>query len=118
MNIKHKFALTLASGVAIGLAAEGAINAQQVKPTPGYFVGELEITDPAKFQTFVSQVPATLPPFGGHYIVRPSKVSAIEGILPRSSPSLHSTVPNRQWTGTARRPIRPSFRCDLARQRL
>ena len=39
MNIKHKFALTLASGVAIGLAAEGAINAQQVKPTPGYFVG-------------------------------------------------------------------------------
>ena len=84
MNIKHKFALTLASGVAIGLAAKGvAINAQQVKPTPGYFVGELEITDPAKFQTFVSQVPATLPPFGGHYIVRPSKVSAIEGDSPK-----------------------------------
>jgi len=83
MNITHKFALTLLTGVAIGLTAGTAIHAQQVKPAPGYFVAGLEVTDPAKFQTFVSQVPGTLAPFGGHYIVRPSKVSAVEGDPPK-----------------------------------
>ena len=83
MKIKHKFALTLLTGVAIGLSAGTAIDAQQVKAAPGYFVAGLEITDPAKFQTFVSQVPGTLAPFGGHYIVRPSKVSAVEGDPPK-----------------------------------
>jgi len=83
MNINHKFPLILLTGVAIGLAAGTAIHAQQVKPAPGYFVAGLEITDAAKFQTFVSQVPETLVPFGGHYIVRPSKVSAVEGDAPK-----------------------------------
>ena len=83
MNIKHKFALTLLTGVAIGLTAGTAIHAQQVKPAPGYFVAGLEITDAAKFQTFVSQVPGTLASFGGHYIVQPSKVSAVEGDPPK-----------------------------------
>jgi hypothetical protein len=41
MNIKHKFALTLLTGVAIGLAAGTAIHAQQVKAAPGYFVAGL-----------------------------------------------------------------------------
>jgi hypothetical protein len=54
MNIKHKFALTLLTGLAIGLAAGTAIHAQQVKMAPGYFVAGLEITDAAKFQTFVA----------------------------------------------------------------
>jgi hypothetical protein len=58
MNIKHKFALTLSTGVAIGLAAGTAMHAQQVKAAPGYFVAGLEITDAAKLQTFVSQVVA------------------------------------------------------------
>ena len=83
MNINHKFSLILLTGVAIGLAAGTAIHAQQVKPAPGYFVAGLEITDAAKFQTFVSQVPETLVPFGGHYIVRPSIVSAVEGDAPK-----------------------------------
>ena len=83
MNVKQKFALTLLTGVASGLTAGIAIHAQQVKPAPGYFVAGLEITDPTKFQTFVSQVPGTLAPFGGHYIVRPSKVSAVEGDSPK-----------------------------------
>ena len=82
MNIKHKFAPILLTGVAIGLAAGTAIHAQQVK-APGYFVAGLEITDAAKFQTFVSQVPGTLAPFGGQYIVRPSTVSAVEGDPPK-----------------------------------
>ena len=83
MNINHKFPVILWTGVAIGLATATAIYAQQVKPAPGYFVAGLEITDPTKFQTFVSQVPGTLAPFGGHYIVRPSKVSAVEGDPPK-----------------------------------
>jgi uncharacterized protein (DUF1330 family) len=84
MKTAPKFVLTLAAGVAIGIAAGPAINAQQPKPPPGYFVAELQVTDPARFQTFVPQVPATLQPFGGHFIVRPAPVSALEGDPPKN----------------------------------
>jgi hypothetical protein len=53
MNIKHKYALTLSVGASIGLVAGTAINAQQGKSAPGYFVPELDVTDPARFQSFV-----------------------------------------------------------------
>ena len=83
MRASARCAIVASRGEPIGLAAGTAIHAQQVKPAPGYFVAGLEITDPTKFQTFVSQVPGTLAPFGGHYIVRPSKVSAVEGDSPK-----------------------------------
>jgi uncharacterized protein (DUF1330 family) len=82
MNIKY--ALTLVVGAMIGLVAGDALHAQQRKPAPGYFVAELDITDPAKFQSFVQQVPGTLTPFGGHFIIRPGKVVALEGNAPKS----------------------------------
>jgi uncharacterized protein (DUF1330 family) len=85
MTVNYKFVSTLLAGIAIGLAAGTAIYAQQAKPAPGYFVAELEITDPAKFQTFLPQVPGTLQPFGGHFLVRPGKVAAaLEGEPPKS----------------------------------
>ena len=83
MRASARCAIVASRGEPIGLAAGTAIHGQQVKAAPGYFVAGLEITDAAKFQTFVSQVPGTLAPFGGHYIVRPSKVSAVEGDSPK-----------------------------------
>jgi uncharacterized protein (DUF1330 family) len=74
----------LLAGAGIGLTVGTAINAQQNKSTPGYFVAELDITDPAKFQSFVQQLPGTLAPFGGHFIVRPGKADALEGNAPKN----------------------------------
>jgi len=83
MNINHRLELTLFAGVAIGLAAGTAIHAQQTKAPPAYVVAELQITDPAKFQTYAQQVPGTLAPFGGHFLVRRGKIAAVEGDAPK-----------------------------------
>jgi len=47
-----------------------------------YVVNEIWVTDVALFQTYVVQVPATLAPFGGRYIVRSGATRAIEGDPP------------------------------------
>jgi hypothetical protein len=49
--IKHTLALTLLTGVAIGLVAGTAIHAEQTKSAPAYLVAEVQVTDPAKFAT-------------------------------------------------------------------
>jgi uncharacterized protein (DUF1330 family) len=47
-----------------------------------YVVNEIVVTDPGLFQTYVVQAPATLPPFGGRYLVRSGASEAIEGEPP------------------------------------
>ena len=47
-----------------------------------YVVNEIVVTDAAKFQTYVVQVPPTLAPFGGRYLVRSGASQAIEGEPP------------------------------------
>jgi uncharacterized protein (DUF1330 family) len=46
-------------------------------------IAELDISDPAKFQTYAQQVPGTLAPFGGHFLVRRGKIEAVEGDAPK-----------------------------------
>ncbi|MGH6910448.1 MAG: DUF1330 domain-containing protein, partial [Phenylobacterium sp.] len=47
-----------------------------------YVVNEIVVNDPATFQTYVVQVPPTLVPFGGRYLVRSGASEAIEGEPP------------------------------------
>lgn len=82
MRAMFKPSLLLLVGVTAGLAAGTVIHAAQ--SNPGYFVAELDITDPAKFKGFVQKLPETLTPFGGHFIVRPGKILALEGDAPKS----------------------------------
>ena len=51
---------------------------------PAYVVAEVEITDPAGFAKYAAQVPATLAPFGGRYLVRGGSIKAVEGSPPRT----------------------------------
>jgi uncharacterized protein (DUF1330 family) len=84
-----------------------------------YVVNEIVVTDPAVFQTYVVQVPATLPPFGGRYVVRSGATQAIEGEPPgrivilefpnreaavawRSSPAYQAILPIRDASSTSR----------------
>jgi uncharacterized protein (DUF1330 family) len=47
-----------------------------------YVVNEIWVKDAETFQTYVVQVPATLAPFGGRYLVRSSATETVEGDPP------------------------------------
>jgi uncharacterized protein (DUF1330 family) len=46
---------------------------------PGYVIAELEITDPAGFEEYRKQVPATIEKYGGRYVVRGGTTHTLEG---------------------------------------
>jgi uncharacterized protein (DUF1330 family) len=85
MEIKtnHKLALAALTGAAIGVASAGAILAEQPKAAPGYVVAEVDVTDPVTFQKYADQVPGTLAPFHGRYLVRGGKTMSLEGEAPK-----------------------------------
>ena len=84
-----------------------------------YVVNEIWVTDLEKFQTYAVQVPPTLAPFGGRYIVRSGASEVSEGDPParvvilespdraaalawRSSPAYQAILPIRDATSTSR----------------
>jgi uncharacterized protein (DUF1330 family) len=84
-----------------------------------YVVNEIWVTELEKFQTYSVQVPPTLAPFGGRYVVRSGATEAIEGEAPgrivilefpdraaalawRSSPGYQAILPIRDATSTSR----------------
>ena len=69
------------AGLAIGISGTAAIYAQTRTPH-GFLVADVEVTDQAGFQKYAAGVPATLTPFGGHYIVRGGKTISLEGAAP------------------------------------
>jgi len=83
MKANCKVALAVLAGVLIGVAGAKAIHAQQTKPLPAYVIAEVDITDPTTFQKYSAQVPGTLAPFGGHYLVRRGKTVSVEGDAPK-----------------------------------
>ena len=84
-----------------------------------YVVNEIWVTDAERFQTYSVQVPPTLAPFGGRYVVRSGATEAIEGDPPgrvviiefpdraaalawRASPAYQAILPIRDATSTSR----------------
>ena len=83
MKLNRKLVLSALAGVAIGMAGAAAIHAQQVKAPPAYVIAEVDVTDPATFQKYAEQVPGTVAPFNGQYLVRGGKVHPVEGEAPK-----------------------------------
>ena len=83
MTTRHKVMLAAMAGVLIGAVSVPSIRARQTKEAPGYFVAEIEVTDPAAMQRYGEKVPETLAPFDYRYIVRGGKPQALEGEAPR-----------------------------------
>ena len=44
-----------------------------------YLIADIDVQDPEAFNEYRRQVPATLEPFGGVYIVRGGGITALEG---------------------------------------
>jgi len=44
-----------------------------------YVIAQIEVTDPEQFETYRRQVPSTLQPYGGRYIIRGGQSETLEG---------------------------------------
>ena len=44
-----------------------------------YVIVDIDVTDPAKFQEYRTQVPATVEKYGGRFIVRGGAIETLEG---------------------------------------
>jgi uncharacterized protein (DUF1330 family) len=83
MKTNHKLALAVLAGMAVGVAGGVRIQARQMKGGPGYVVAEVDVKDPAMFKKYADQVPGTLAPFNGHYIIRGGNPQTVEGTAPQ-----------------------------------
>jgi len=112
--MSHTVILAALAGIAIGAVGAAVIHAQQAKTAPGYVVAEVEVTDPATFQKYAEQVPGTLTPFGGHFIMRGGKITPVEGDAPKRLTVIQfeSAEKAKAWEDSAAynaiRPIRQS----------
>jgi len=99
VTTKHKIVLTAVVGVAIGAVGARAIQAPQQREEAGYFVAEIEVTDPAAMQKYGERVPETLAPFRHHYVVRGGKPQALEGEPPKGVVviAFDSVARAREW---------------------
>jgi uncharacterized protein (DUF1330 family) len=115
MKTNHKLASGVLAGVAIGVLGTMAVHGQQKKTAPGYVVAEVEVHDAATFQKYGAQVPDTLKPFGGHYLVRGGRIEGVEGQAPKDRIvvlAFDSVEKARDWENSAAyeaiKPIRHS----------
>jgi len=79
---RSRLTLAAAASALIGAVAVPAVHARQTKEAPGYFIAELEVTDPAGMQKYGEKVPETLAPFHHSYLVR-ARAQALEGVPPK-----------------------------------
>ncbi len=83
MKANQKLALALVAGVSVGGAVVQGLDAQ-AKP-PAYVVVDIaDITDLEGFKAIPPRSgPETLAPFGGRYIIRTERITALDGTAPK-----------------------------------
>jgi uncharacterized protein (DUF1330 family) len=83
MKTNHKLAIALVAGVAIGGAVIQSLHAEAAPPA--YVVVDIsDITDPQGFKAIPPKSgPETLAPFGGRYLIRTEKITALDGVAPK-----------------------------------
>jgi uncharacterized protein (DUF1330 family) len=83
MKANYKIATALVAGVVVGGAVIQGLHAQATPPA--YVVVDIsEITDPEGFKAIPAKAgPETLTPFGGKYLIRTEKITALDGTPPK-----------------------------------
>jgi uncharacterized protein (DUF1330 family) len=83
MQSNHKLALALVAGIVVGGVVIQGLHAQATPPA--YVIVDISnITDPEGFKAIPPKSgPETLAPFGGKYIIRTEKVTALDGPAPK-----------------------------------
>jgi uncharacterized protein (DUF1330 family) len=83
MKANYKLAIALVAGVAVGGSIIQGLHAQAAPAV--YVVVDIgEITDPEGFKAIPPKSgPETLVPFGGKYVIRTKKITALDGPAPK-----------------------------------
>ncbi len=83
MKSNHKLAIALFAGVVIGGAFVQGPRARGTQPA--YVIVDIsEITDPEGFKAVPAKATAdSLAPFGGKYLIRTDKITALDGTAPK-----------------------------------
>jgi len=83
MKGNHKLVFALVAGVLAGGAIVHGLHAQAVPPA--YVVVDISaVTDPDGFKAIPAKAgPETLTPFGGKYIIRTERITALDGTAPQ-----------------------------------
>lgn len=81
MTTKLKLTLALLASVALGVTAIQGLQAQ-TKPL-AYIVTDIEVTDPAVYQTYVDRNTPIVAAAGGHFITRGEKIVSLDGLAPK-----------------------------------
>ena len=83
MKSNHKLAIALVAGVTVGGAIIQGLHAQSAPPV--YVVVDIDaVTDPEGFKAIPAKSgPETLAPFGGKYVIRTEKITALDGTAPK-----------------------------------
>jgi uncharacterized protein (DUF1330 family) len=88
MKALYTWSLAVLAGAALGAVAVQGIRAQ-AKP-PVYVVAEIDVTDPATYQTYVDRNGALVQSFGGRFLARGGTTEAIAGPAPRGRVALYT----------------------------
>jgi uncharacterized protein (DUF1330 family) len=81
MRTKTQLTLVVVAGAALCGAAVQGLNAQG-KPV-AYIVAEVEVTDPAVYQTYLDRNTPLVASAGGRYLSRGEKIVALDGTPPK-----------------------------------
>jgi uncharacterized protein (DUF1330 family) len=85
---------------------------------PAYFIVDNEVTDPAAFEDYRRQVPATVAQYGGRFLVRGGQIQTLEGdwkpkrVVLTEFPSLEQA---RRWYDSAEYRALKALRSRCAR---
>jgi len=80
MKTHYSVAVALVAGIALGSLGTRAVTAQ---PSPsGFFIADVDVTNPDEFNKYAAGVPATIEKYGGRYVVRGGKTESLEGPPP------------------------------------
>ena len=81
MKTKIKLTLAVLAGVTLGAVTIQGLNAQG-KPL-AYYVAEVEVTDPAVYQTYLDKNTPLIESMGGRFVTRGAKMVTFDGKAPQ-----------------------------------
>jgi uncharacterized protein (DUF1330 family) len=81
MRTIYKLTMVALAGAAVGGAATRTLYAQ-AKP-PAYFFAEIDVADPDIYKTYVERNTAVVNTYGGRFLVRGGKTTAMDGEPPK-----------------------------------
>jgi len=83
MKTRYAVILSMIAGAALGAVSVGGLYAQGKAPGAYVVIDISEMKDAELFKTLFAKTGTSLPPFGGHNIIRTEKFEPLEGTPPK-----------------------------------